>query len=175
MTDELRWAEGDEGDTTELKEFVCSPPPPPMHKAKDKHRNLAGAYWEREVQTGIRKIRPKVPANELLVVGRDEHGIVAVSHSYEVGGPSEFKILAGAVALRARDKDLRYGDALMDETIDRIIARADAAQVDAVGIWGLVHTRNGQSQALVERNGFDYITEDDDGYQEWWQFIDLTD
>lgn len=146
-----------------------------MHRgAKPKHRHLAGAFWEREVQVGIQNLRWPVPSDELLLVGRDQSGIVAVSHSFEVGGPGEYKILAAAVALRARGTRPPIGDALLEYTVDRIIGRADAAGLDVVGVWGLVHARNVASQALVERHGFDYISEDDDGYQDWWQWFDLT-
>lgn len=174
MSGNIEWSEGTEADVEELHHFVCTPPPPPMHRAKAKHRHLSGAYWEREVQVGIQSLRWPLPRDELLVVGRDETGIVAASLSFEVGGPGEFKILAAAVALRARRGSRHIGDELFDETLTRIIERADAAGLDTVGIWGLVHSRNTASQALVERHGFDYISEDDDSYQEWWQWIDLT-
>lgn len=67
---------------------------------------------------------------------------------------------------RAKD-GLAIGDRLIEETVDRLIARADSAGVDQLGTWGLVHQRNAASQALVERQGFDYLIDYDDDLREW--------
>jgi len=88
-----------------------------------KHRHLAGRYWELEVQVGLNNLRWPIPAGELLLIGRDEQGIGAVSHSFEIGGPADVKILAGAVALRLRRQGKGYGDEMMEQTIDRLLAR----------------------------------------------------
>lgn len=166
MARPIQWAEGNEDDTAELRGFVCSPDPPPIQKVK--HRKYAGAFWEREVQTGIRAITAPVPPDELLVVGRDGDGIVAVSHSYQVRrDPMEFKVLGVAVALRARGWEPRVGPELLDETLMRLINRADAANEDFLEVWGLIHTRNAASQFLMEEHDFHYVTEDDAGYQQW--------
>lgn len=174
MTLSLTWGTATEEDIPDLKVFVCTSPPPPMAAGTPtKHRHLSGSHWERVVQAGINGLTWPRPSDELLVIGRDEEGIVAVTLSAEIGGPWEVKILAAAVALRVRRKGLGVGDHLAEETIDRLMERADLANEDQLGLWGLIHQRNAASQALASRHGFDYVRDFGEELQEWWQFIDL--
>jgi ribosomal protein S18 acetylase RimI-like enzyme len=169
----LDWKDGLAADGEELRQFVCSQPPPKAWKSK--HRKLLGARWEREVQSGIRDLRPPMPPGDTLLIGRDLEGIAAVSWWFDQDGPGLVKLLAGAVALRCRRvPGLRLGDELMDETLSRIAERASEAGLDHAMVWGYVHRMNGPSQAMVERHGFFYVS-DDDEYQEWWLRVDIAD
>lgn len=164
MTGPVTWDHAGKDDVEELCDFVCSPRPP--HMAIPKHRKYAGAYWERVVQSGLRRIPWPIPGTDVVVVGRDREGVVAVSWSFEMGGPDEYKILAAAVALRARRQ--RLGDALMQQTLQRLIGRADDAHVAELALHGLIHKRNAASQAMAGRNGFIYIGDEDGDHQHWW-------
>ena len=82
--------------------------------------------------------------------------------------PDEYKILAAAVALRARGRRPPVGDHLVQETLQRLTERAEAAGVEELALWGLVHKRNAASQQLVQRHGFVYVADFDEDHQEWW-------
>lgn len=151
--------------------FVCSPPPPRTRVAK--HRSLGGATWEREVQAGIRDIRPPMPAGDTVLIGRDSEGIGAVAWWFQMFGPSTVKIQAVAVALRLRGDGRRCGDELMDHALDRIAGDADAAAEDKVIVYAHIRPENGASQALFDRFGFFYVNDTDSGLQRWVLRIDF--
>lgn len=95
-----------------------------------------------------------------------------MSHTYQVGDPGNVKILALARANRVRGKGV--GDDLLEQTVNRVAERADAAGLTSVKLWGLIHHRNHESEAMADRARLLAI-DGDAGYNERWMRIDIAD
>jgi hypothetical protein len=111
-------------------------------------------------------------ASDLLLLGYDDLGLAALSHSFEIE-PGKVKILAMARALRC--KGLGFGDLVMDETLERIPSKFDSVPgEDYIVVEGVVHRENALSQALLDRQHFFYYG-DDGVEQDWFLRIDLAE
>lgn len=165
MTSEIGWNAATPQDIEDLRAFVCTSKPPPVVMGNHRVRKLMGRPWERTVQSALRTLRWPLPADEFLLLGRDDEGIAGVSWWADLDGSAEVKILAVAIALR-RQGD-RLGDGLLSETKQRIIERADAAEVKELTVWAVTHARNHRAQWLLQRHGFHFISEYDNE-QDWY-------
>lgn len=160
-----------EEDAEDLRNFICTDPAPETFGPDGDIWELKDA-WEWEAQAGIQDAPCPTPRGEYVLLGRDAHGLAAVCHWFEIAGPMRVKLLCAGVALRLRRSGQRVGDLLIEEVIQTVADNADRRRISTVTVYGLVHQRNGNSQALLHRHGFFYAL-DSGAYQEWWLRIDL--
>ena len=162
-----------------MKRFVCADPPPPLPYGTRDRRVLKtmGAYWERDVQSGLRNLSKcggTVPSSDIVLVGRDVDGIGAIGWGFQFAD-DEWWLLGLAVALRLRASGRHFGDELMDEMLNEIASRSDQAGLPEVMVRARIHEKNLNSQKLAERSFFQQgETVLDDPQLLWWeQLMDL--
>lgn len=153
MTPRLDWQKAQPKDATAVQSFQCCF----CVRRKRAPWGLSCPYWEHRVQSSIRREMAKNvlgKKSDYMLLGFDGTDLAALSWSYEVSGPSEVSILVAAVATSHRGPGMRYGDELMDQTLQRIMNRADAAGVPTVTVEANIHQKNLRSQRLFQRSGF---------------------
>ena len=163
MTFLLDWQEGARGHTGDLNTFTCTDFKP---RSRERTWRTRHGWWEFEVQSRIRDLRPPCRGSSFLRLGYDGVGLAAACLVEELDGPSLVEMSLGAIALRLRHKGGGYADEMMSDALDIVTTRALAARVVEVLAIGHVWEDNAASQALCRRHGFVH-TGVDGGVQQW--------
>jgi hypothetical protein len=103
-------------------------------------------------------------------IGRDEHGIAAVSYYEFLDGPQQVDLLVMAIAYRLRGTGLSYADEMFTDTLDAITTEAiesDRAPIDRVFLQGRVHEKNNASKEMCRRAGLAYMEPAGEGVETW--------
>lgn len=148
MTSRLTWREASRGDRSALSCFICTPP---QRRSAFGRSAPVPLEWELQVQGYVRALRPPASPGQLILLGEDDQGLGAVAWTAEVDGPHDVFVKVLAVALRLRGQG--YAQELLDEVVDRVANRADAAGADRVTLSGNVHVNNAASRRFCERAG----------------------
>jgi hypothetical protein len=155
VTYRLDWsrASSDE-DKRALEGFICTDAPT-LPGVAEPSADDDDAWWESDVEINLQEVGFPLERGEYILLGRDSEGLAAVSWCWEQRGPQTVKILAIAVAQRLRQRhECWVGDEALQRTIDEVMGRADSVGIPVAMIWGEVHSRNGDSLKLFERNRF---------------------
>lgn len=107
MSGLLRWEDGEARHIRDLQQFTCT-----AFKPAPRERNwrTRDGWWEFEVQSRIRDLRPPYCGGAFLRVGYDDRGLAAAFFVEELAGPDVVEMALGAVALRLRSKGGGYAD-----------------------------------------------------------------
>lgn len=169
MTSLLSWHFGTHAHRSDLPAFQCTDVRP---KPREREwRKFTPGWWEYEVQSRVRALRPPYRTDSFLLVGYDDVGLAAVSFVQELAGPDVVEAELGAVATRLRNKGGGYADELIRETLDALTERALEQQVPEVLVVGHVYELNGPSQALCRRHGFVHTGAGAEGVQQWTKVL----
>lgn len=162
----LHWRDAEHRDRAALQRFICTPPVQP--KQFGRGAPPREYEWELQAQGVVRALRPPARPGQLILVGEDDRGIGAAIHAIDDEGPGIVFISVMAVALRLRRDSQRSRIALemLDEVIDRLANRADAADLSRLIIWGNVDPRNEACRRLCVRAGAE--TFDQNGRFDRW-------
>lgn len=171
MSGLLDWQDGHTGHIPDLHAFVCTAFKP---RPRERTWRSRDGWWEYEVQSRIRDLRPPYRAGCFLRLGYDGDGLAAVSYVEEIDGPDILEMALGAVALRLRHKGGGYADEMFADALDIITTRALAAQVVEVLLLGRVWEQNAPSQALCRRHGFGHTGDVGKGVQQWSRYLPTT-
>lgn len=121
------WYDGHSRHIPDLQKFVCTDfkPRPRERTWRSRH-----GWWDYEVQSRLRDLRPPYRGHRFLRLGYDEAGLGAVSYVEEIDGPDVVEMAVGATALRLRHKGGGYADAMFSDALDVVTARAHRRRRD---------------------------------------------
>ncbi len=164
MSGLLDWRFADKCHIQDLNAFVCTDfrPRPRERTWRTRH-----GWWEFEVQSCIRDLRPPYRGGAFLRVGYDGLGLAAACFVEELDGPDVVEMSLSAVAVRLRHKGGGYADEMFADALDVVTTRALAAEVPEVLLIGYIYEDNAPSQALCRRNGFVHTGDGGEGVQQW--------
>lgn len=168
----LHWREAGRGDRQHLERFSC---------ARPRRKDARGRYlphhapWEREVELGIRTLKPPI-GDGILLLGEDEGGhLAAVVLLYFLGrdGRSCFLKLA-AVAVARPAQGSGFGVEAVAEALRAAENFAYGSGCGEVTVVGRIHEQNVSSSSACARNGMWKIGEaGPDQYSEWGILLEL--
>ncbi len=171
MTRRLRWREAQQADRPALQQFTCTVP-----RARD-YRGRCLPHqkpWEREVEVGIRNLKPPI-GDGCLLLGEDDEGLAAVALVYYLGrsGDTYFAKLA-AVAVAQRCRGQGYGREALDVALAAAADRGHGLGCPYVQAIGWVDRRNEASRAMNRSAGLGFIgMSPHEQYEEWGVEMEL--
>lgn len=164
MTHPALWRSAERKDVDALNHFTCTDAKPELRR-KD-WRDYTPRWWEYEVQSSIRNLRPPFNRHGKQVLLReDSSGLSAVALLEELDGPAHVEISLIGVASRCRGQGV--SDEAVDEALDRITDAALESSVPEVLVQAWVWFENRASQALWRRYDFAEPEEHEAGVGIW--------
>lgn len=172
MTRLLAWREAEHTDRQSLQQFVCTVS---SRRGFQQKRPSHPRPWELIVQSGIRALRPPMPAGQLLLLGEDGQGIAAVCLLADQADASVVKIQAVAIAVRHRGVGGSCSTEAMDVSLEAAGERARKQGFDSVAVVGWVDPRNEASKRMNQRAGLSLRRMTPGGLEEWAVVLDLAE
>lgn len=170
----LEWRAPDKADREAFQGFACTEPPRPRSAAEPTYRERHDRWWELEVQSWVRAMRPpeRAPGKRLLS-GWSAGQLKAVALYEEADGLDQILLEVMAVSSDCRMVGGGYADEMFNEVLDRITETCRSAGVDETFISGRIYEHNRASQKMARRMGFSHLDDAGEGVQVWGRFLPI--
>ncbi len=155
----LRWSEAERAHRGDLQVFVCTYPPKPSRDPLT-HQPVHIQPWQLEVQSGVRRLRPRVSPPEYLLVGYDGDGLGAVA-MFDVRDAQEAFYLR-AIARAWRLRGTHVADEAVRAALEAITVHPAYVERGYRDVYCEVHWKNSASQRMLRRIGFSCIGRKDE-------------
>lgn len=132
------------------------------------------APWAREVESGLRSLKPPVGdrqrhADRRLLLGEDALGLAAVVLLDPRGQEEDgYLVKLTAVAIATRCSGCRYGDEAMNKALELAADVGFGAGFHTIFVQGWVHPLNERSKRMNTRFGLAFLDMEVAGQYEIW-------